>query len=379
MKDHRVVTRDELYRQVWAEPMETVAKSFGLTGRSLAKICDRLDLPYPYRGYWARVRAGQHAAQYQLRKAKAGTPQSVTISPTPPKAAELNPEKGAMADIPAAPTPVVKVAERLSSPHRIIAAWISEEQERRRIWGSSPRDRPADVAQSRQRRLLDALFKALEKRGHKIEAERGRLTQVRIVIAGRPFSYKFRQRYTQRRLAMTPAELKDPWNVSQGRTTKVLREDTGELVLAVSSEEFSWHIKRQWKDGPATRLEALLGEVVIGLEDMAARADATKTQRDEEDRQRAISERKRYEDEQRRKLDANRFKRLRELAKQRRDAETVRGLIAAMRDQVGVAPDPEMAAWLSWADAHATSLDPLTQGAEAIKADVEAVTAWDYR
>lgn len=52
------LTRKELYRRVWSKPMSAVAKEVGLSGNALAKICNRLLVPYPPRGYWMRSNAG---------------------------------------------------------------------------------------------------------------------------------------------------------------------------------------------------------------------------------------------------------------------------------------------------------------------------------
>ncbi|HEY8539076.1 MAG TPA: TetR/AcrR family transcriptional regulator [Steroidobacteraceae bacterium] len=53
------LTRKELYRRVWSKPMSAVAKEVGLSGNALAKICNRLLVPYPPRGYWMRSNAGK--------------------------------------------------------------------------------------------------------------------------------------------------------------------------------------------------------------------------------------------------------------------------------------------------------------------------------
>jgi len=52
------LTRKDLYRRVWSKPISVVAKEVGLSGNALAKICNRLLVPYPPRGYWARSHAG---------------------------------------------------------------------------------------------------------------------------------------------------------------------------------------------------------------------------------------------------------------------------------------------------------------------------------
>ena len=40
------LTREELYAQVWAEPMTKVAKHYGLSDRGLAKTCARMGVPF---------------------------------------------------------------------------------------------------------------------------------------------------------------------------------------------------------------------------------------------------------------------------------------------------------------------------------------------
>lgn len=65
-KDSREVSREELYRQVWQTPMSRLALQYGISGNGLAKICDRLKVPYPKRGYWARKAAGQKVIAFRL-------------------------------------------------------------------------------------------------------------------------------------------------------------------------------------------------------------------------------------------------------------------------------------------------------------------------
>ena len=60
------LTRQQLYDRVWAAPMSQVAAEFGLSGGGLAKICDRLLIPYPPRGHWARAKAGRAAERPPL-------------------------------------------------------------------------------------------------------------------------------------------------------------------------------------------------------------------------------------------------------------------------------------------------------------------------
>jgi AcrR family transcriptional regulator len=51
----RVMTREQLYTAVWTTPMSRLAQEWGLSRSGLAKLCDRLLIPYPGRGHWAGV------------------------------------------------------------------------------------------------------------------------------------------------------------------------------------------------------------------------------------------------------------------------------------------------------------------------------------
>lgn len=55
----KTVNRNELYDQVWAEPMTQIAKQYGLSDRGLAKLCSRNGIPVPPRGDWAKIHAVQ--------------------------------------------------------------------------------------------------------------------------------------------------------------------------------------------------------------------------------------------------------------------------------------------------------------------------------
>lgn len=55
--------RAALYEQVWSQPVQDVAKCYGISGVRLGKVCRKLRVPVPPRGYWARVQNG-----YPVRK-----------------------------------------------------------------------------------------------------------------------------------------------------------------------------------------------------------------------------------------------------------------------------------------------------------------------
>jgi len=60
--------RLSLFEKVWATPVKTLAAEFGLSDVGLRKICDKLDVPLPPRGYRAKVAAGKTTTIPQLNE-----------------------------------------------------------------------------------------------------------------------------------------------------------------------------------------------------------------------------------------------------------------------------------------------------------------------
>lgn len=58
--------RSELYSLVWTRSLLTLSKEFGLSPTGLKKVCERYGIPVPYRGYWARLKAGQRVPRIDL-------------------------------------------------------------------------------------------------------------------------------------------------------------------------------------------------------------------------------------------------------------------------------------------------------------------------
>jgi hypothetical protein len=98
------LTREELYAQVWAEPMTKLAQRYGLSDRGLAKICTRTGIPVPGRGYWARVQSGQVPRQAKLPKIKAGQKAMVNLN-----------KRGHIALAPPGPSSLAIVANKCAS------------------------------------------------------------------------------------------------------------------------------------------------------------------------------------------------------------------------------------------------------------------------
>ncbi|MHC2566351.1 hypothetical protein [Bradyrhizobium liaoningense] len=139
----RRVTREELYEMVWEKPLIWLAAEFGITGNGLAKVCDRLDVPYPPRGYWAKKEAGKPVVTLKLPPRRDGIPSAADIHPTPPKPVPSPAEEQA-AEAAADRIRDIAVPESNDQLHPCVQAWIAGHKKRQKERELENRNRRRD-------------------------------------------------------------------------------------------------------------------------------------------------------------------------------------------------------------------------------------------
>jgi hypothetical protein len=58
--------RVELYNEVWDQPLVKLSRKYGISDVRLGKVCRKLQIPHPGRGYWAKRKAGKPVGQPPL-------------------------------------------------------------------------------------------------------------------------------------------------------------------------------------------------------------------------------------------------------------------------------------------------------------------------
>src|SRR5471032_2429119 len=74
--DEKVLTRERLYELVWSEPMLKIAARYGVSSSYLARVCTRLRVPRPARGYWAKLAVGIQSKSPPLPDSRPGDEQA---------------------------------------------------------------------------------------------------------------------------------------------------------------------------------------------------------------------------------------------------------------------------------------------------------------
>jgi hypothetical protein len=62
--------REELYAEVWEQPLVKVAPKHGISAVALGKVCRKLQVPLPGRGYWVKKEFGKPVKRLPLPVAK---------------------------------------------------------------------------------------------------------------------------------------------------------------------------------------------------------------------------------------------------------------------------------------------------------------------
>jgi hypothetical protein len=62
--------REELYAEVWEQPLVKIAPKYAISAVMLGKICRQLLIPVPGRGYWAKKQYGKPVRRLPLPEGK---------------------------------------------------------------------------------------------------------------------------------------------------------------------------------------------------------------------------------------------------------------------------------------------------------------------
>lgn len=373
MADANVVTREELYEQVWATPMRSLAGRYGISDVALGKACRRLGIPVPGRGYWARKTARRHVRRIPLPKLRPDAPRGereFTFDPTRAGRRLV----GRVADQTAferEPTNAIRVPERLVAVDPLVRTTFRALREvKARDDGVlySPDTRLLDVSVARPtlpraKRVVDAVVKAFRKRGWLLAEPTGNESYVVVVVDGQRVPFSLGER-TKR---VPPAPPK-PVRIGRGEfytpswaPTKY--EPTGELALELGA---SWGSgsRRGWRDGKRQRVEHCLNDFMIGIMSFAEDAREFKREQAQRAREREEVAQRWIEHQRRAAEEATRIKALEEAAAAWRRSQELLAFTNNVRriaaDKMnGAAVSDAFTQWLEWAEGYATSIDPL--------------------
>jgi hypothetical protein len=176
------IERNELYKQVWNEPVSKVALKYRISDVGLKKICKKLRVPTPPRGHWAKVQNGVSVKRIPLPKLKYGEPDTYEIRVDESEKPQLIFGSEAIQLISRVERwKEIKVPQKLRSPHPLIAETRDsyaqskpDKYGRFRPWKKRYLDiRVTLKSLNRALQIMDALIKKLEELGFEIIVKEG--------------------------------------------------------------------------------------------------------------------------------------------------------------------------------------------------------------
>ncbi|MBC8548915.1 MAG: hypothetical protein H8D23_04630 [Candidatus Brocadiales bacterium] len=350
MKEENIIDRKDLYNLVWSKPVTQIAKDFGISDVAVSKICKKLNIPKPGLGYWAKKQFGKRTRQTPLPPLKAGDPENYTIKGSMDANLNLTSEfiekQKAFENRPASE---VKVKQSLRNPHPLVHHSIQRlrdehaDQSKRYRGGRGC----VDVWVSKEsihRALLimDALIKALEKRGFPVSLKDQHQDNTSVEINGESILFGIVEASRQ---IPNPKRETDRW---ENRYDYI---PTGKLTLRIKNY---YRGQKSISDGKTQRLEDCLNKFNLLL---VKASEIEKIRRKErEERHKEYQERVQKEREValKQQKEQNMLKELFANADTWNKCKQAREYIAAYKDtSAGIDVD----SWVNWANAQVDRIE----------------------
>jgi hypothetical protein len=374
------IEREKLYEEVWSTPMVRLAQGYGISDVGLAKVCKKLKIPVPSRGYWQKIKSGKRVLRKSLPPLAKGQKNVAMIGRTT-KPARNNKEQ-AHIDSEKLPENSIVVEDTLADVHLLVEktqkSLINAKADNSGLLAGRDHGcldiRVGKDSLDRAFRIMDALLKALDRRGYPVSVDEEKRT-TKAKVLGEMVTFSLEEILDRSERLLTPAQEKDkarnPWRYPR---PEYVYNPSGRLLLKIIDPSWREIGRRTWSDGKKQRVENILNSFVIGLikasvaeREWRIRHEQWERERKEEERRRR--ERQRLQEAEERKLwglftDSICWHR----------SQQIRAYIQAVEDAVekstgDIAPDSTLDQWITWAQKQADRLDPLAAFSYCTKED----------
>jgi len=359
-------SREALYNEVWAKPLTTVAKRYGVSGNAIAKVCKKLKIPLPGRGFWAKKAHGYSIRQTTLLPMKEvpilWQPEPKPVQEKAPVDPELelidqrlsNGEFNLCA-------PILKRSEQLETVRKAMHARRKEYPYSNKFaFRSDAFDlRVSNACLDRAIDVVESIMNIATRIDASVQTKKSVNTWDKTMTLfshdGIEVAFCVRERLQMVKKASATAS-----DVGASNSFR----PTGVLAFEILS--YAEHLKKLWQDRPGLMIEAQIPKIVAGL----MKASILVRRRDEEWRKRELLAQQRkleleqlasqisHEEEKVKALLAN--------SENWRQAKNVREYIAALEKNEPVNQVEERETFLKWAMEQADRIDPLTPSPSSI-------------
>lgn len=261
-------SREDLYKKVWEKALMLVAADYGLSDNGLKKICNKMNIPIPYNGYWAKLKHGKEVFKTPLPALKPGDLETYKLEIEVKEKIELLERYKKLIELEENPENKIVVPEKISRLHPLVnltKEYISKAREgyyddffrvhRGKIFNTVLTKNTAQRAIL----ILNTLVIELEKRGFVIQTARNEedWVETKILFDGQIIKIELRElsKFEMREVKRTYSKEKE--------TIKV-KASTGILKIEII-REWGWQKIALAKDTPKLKLEDQLNRFFIRI------------------------------------------------------------------------------------------------------------------
>jgi hypothetical protein len=377
-----IISRTDLYHQIWKEPVRTVAGRYNISDVALAKACKKYRIPLPPRGYWSKVNAGHHPPRPLLPRMADAEAQTIRIEGDQ-RGPSLDLSQLAVNLIEAEKRPeaAIRVSGQLVDPHREVRK-VSKSLKAHEFGNSqrpgilSPDVRPGlDVtiyrpSVDRALRIMDALLKAFESRGWSVEVDGEEKHSTSTIVLDERVFFFLDEKTSRSDHRPTPEELQEAKQYSWHTPRKWDFKPSGLLRLQIVDNEYM-QVRTVWQDGEkGQRLETLLNDFLIGIVKAAEAIKRRRAARAEGEKRRHEERLREIERDRLRALEESRVKELQRQVDAYHRVARIR-IYLAKAQEAGLVYLPKkdvqlntLEEWCDWATKYAKSVDPFRKEEE---------------
>lgn len=358
-----IYDRQTLYKEIWAMPIEDIAKKFSVSEGSLRMVCKSLDIPVPKGSYWTKLRAGKSTAQEPLPVHKTSAKHTNYCPPsngTQTALGFLGDEEQAVVMAVAAQILLPNEKERMNTQiirHRqAITEWKRRKNENRQARNAPEPPLMADsISESsvpRACHLMDALIKAMEPLGCLLT------DQLKFIINKETVSVSFAEGHDKiehiptmeenRKLLEYKEALRKSSYAYKPKIPKYDYPYNGHLSITING-------RKTFKDHKGNLLEHRLGDIMLALYKESEALRQQRLAQEEAERIRQEEARKRQELRIQYNQEVERTLALTNMAEDYDIACKIRRYIAAY---AAAHPGEDISEWMSWAEEKADWYDP---------------------
>ena len=367
-----VYDRQELYEQVWSQPVVQIAPSYGISDVALAKICRKLHIPLPGRGYGAK-RAHGHSVRRaplpQLSNVPVITRRRLMENRMPSTAEEKGPELIRIEQLKNLPPDFIPTRgadnQLIVKAGKILRTARTDD---RHILRAPWREACLDIRVSKESlpralRIMGNLIGLLEMERLTVTLDSAKSESTVVTAFGEQIQFGLIEKVRRFELPAAP-----PRSTQHARTLTFANKPidflpTGELSVQIWSY-CSEPQRKVWRDGKRGQLESLLLQCVAGF----MRIGLALRRHTEELRKEELEHQRRHDEfnELKQQIEAEeaRVKQLEAAANNWKRAQLIREYVKAAETsatQRGAKTDSssETRRWIEWATQQADRVDPI--------------------